>query len=208
MRPTFFLSIALLSFGVDITQADVPNERPFGFDIDVRTGWVFGDCSSGLSVGVSPRLRYQVLALGLDVQGATTILATSMGSLAATGGLALPWGRFRLDALGEFGVNGYTGVGASWLGDDPGASGALPFAGGRGALLVCVSCGPTGRSVWLGFTASYARDLYSVDETYTYVDPGASWFGEEYDAREVSNTVRLGQRRVAAFVTASFALPL
>ncbi len=123
------------------------------------------------------------------------------------GGFSLTLGRVRVDALSEFGVNAYTGVGAALLSDDPGASGSVPFAGGRGALLVCVSCNSKTRSLWLGLAAHYNTDLYTEIKEYTYVET-QSWFDEDPYQQPVVTSVEIGQTRVAVFATATFTFAL
>jgi hypothetical protein len=203
MRPTLWFATAAYTVNLGALRAAPSPPSPFAFETDVRAGWVQGKQAAGVAVGITPRLRYRFVTLGADVQGAT-ILLRSLASVAVTGGLSVPLGRVRVVALGELGSNAYFGVGANFLANDPGTQVRVPYAGGRGALLVRVLGGPTGRSLWVGLSGEYAEDLYTATQTYTFIQRG----DQETNDQERSRTVHVRQSRVAAFVTATFSLPL
>jgi hypothetical protein len=198
----------LLSLSVvQLARAESKDSHPLALDADVQLGWVQGKHSGGADAGITARLRYAFLALGLSGQAAHALLG-SMASASVVAGVSIPVGFIRFDGLGELGLNTYSSVGAELLGNDPGAGGTLPFAGGRAAVLARVFQSHGGTSLWVGPAVQYATDLRHATVTYTYRDQGQDWFsGDEYD-NLVTNSVRLGQSRVSVLMTVNLRLPL
>jgi hypothetical protein len=184
-----------------------PEARPLALDVEAQVGWVEGDQSGGVDLGATARIRYSVLTAGISLQGATSIFG-GLGIVSGVGGLSLPIGFIRFDALGEFGFNAYTGVRSNFWTHDPGAHATLPFAGGRASLLARVFQNNRGRIVWLGPSIQYAKDLYSTTRTYTFRDQGEDWLnGGSYD-RLGTSTVRVGQTRISILATIAVTIPL
>jgi hypothetical protein len=200
------LTAGFLLCGSRVVYAAAPSSGPLALDVEGQAGWVQGAQSGGVALGGSARVRYGVLTGGGSLQGATTLFAT-MGSLSALGGLSLPVGLMRFDALGELGINAYSGVGGNFLRHDPGAHATLPFVGVRAQVLAYVFRNARGGSIWLGPSVQYAQDLSATLRTYSYRDQGTDWFsGENYD-RQVTSTVRVGQSRISILVTVGATIP-
>jgi hypothetical protein len=192
---------ALLLSASQIARAET-SASALSFDPEMQLGWLQGKHSSGLGFGLTARLSYSIFTAGLSAQGA--MLFNAMTSVSAVGGLSIPIGFVRVDALGELGYNAYSAVGADLLGDDPGANARLPFAGARLSLLGRIFRSHTGRSLWLGPAVQYAKDLYTTKRTYTY--EGSDWLsGDDYVATE---TVRIGQPRWSFLAVLSASLPM
>jgi hypothetical protein len=184
-----------------------PGARPLALELEGHAGWMQGRHDGGVALGVTSRVRYGVLTAGGSLQGATTLLS-GMGSLSAVAGLSAPLGILRWDALGEAGVNAYTGVGSNFLSGDPGVSAALPFVGARSSVLVRVLRNRRGVDLWVGPSFHYASDLGSTSRTYSYHSQGSDWiFG---DARDewVTRTVHVGQARYSVLAVVSITVPL
>jgi len=207
VRRAALLSAVFILRGSQIAHAAAPDSGPLALDVEGQLGWLQGSHSGGVDLGATARLRYGILTAGASIQGAT-ILFGSMGSVSGVAGLSLPVEFIRLDALAEFGLNAYSGVGSNFLSNDPGVRATLPFAGFRTSLLACVFRNARGGSVWLGPSVQYAKDLYSTTRTYTYRDQGESGFSGEYYDRLVTNTVRVGQSRFSILATVSTTIPL
>jgi hypothetical protein len=129
--------MGFLACATPCRAADVDHTSNFLSAIELQgfVGHIDGEHSGGFTLGATGRLRYSVLTAGVSVLGATQVLGSTMVASSALGGLTLPLGQIRLDALGEFGANSYSGVGSGFLSDDPGASATLPFAGARIGVL-------------------------------------------------------------------------
>lgn len=201
------LTAVFMLWGSRVAHAAAADPGPLALDVEGQVGWTQGAQSGGATLGGTARIRYGVLTGGVSLQGATTVFG-AMGSLSALGGLSLPLGFMRFDALAEAGLDAYSGVGANFLTNSPGASATLPFAGARASLLACLHRTRRGGSVWLGPTFEYAKDLHSTTRTYTYRDQGEDWFdGDQYD-NLVTESVRVGQSRVSILATIGGTIPL
>lgn len=201
------LSAALLLCFTRLSYAGSSSSSPLGLEFDSQLGWIQGQHSGGVDEGATVRLRYRVVTAGVGFQGATNLFGI-MGSFSTVAGLSIPIELVRLDALAEFGVNGYTGVGSNFLSQDPGASAAIPFVGARTSLLARVLRNGRGFSIWLGPSVQYASDLYSATRTYNYRDKHSDWFTGNSTDELVTRTVRIGQSRWSFLATMSMSLPL
>jgi hypothetical protein len=196
--------ITAIVCGNAVARADTASLDEFAFELDTHLGWIEGQHSGGPAFALTPRVRYFPFTLGASAQGAT-VLIDSMGSLSAVGGLCLPLGPLRWDALAELGYNGYEDVGSGLLSDDPGASAVVPFAGARIGLLAPLPASRDGISAWIGISIHYAEDLRSETRTYTYIN--SPWFSLWADPdQEITRTVRMGQSRLSMLVAVTVAL--
>lgn len=207
----YFRAAALIALcvlcGSRSVYAAPPGSRPLALDVEGQVGWVEGDQSGGVDLGATARVRYGVLTAGTSLQGATSVFG-GLGIVSGVGGLSLPIGFIRFDALGEFGLNAYAGVRSNFLTHNPGAHATLPFAGARASLLARVFHNGQGRSVWLGPSIQYAKDLYFTTRTYTFRDQGEDWFNGEYYDKLITKTVRVGQTRISILATVAATIPL
>jgi hypothetical protein len=204
------LAAALIVWGSRATHAlptSSVRSAPLALEVDGQLGWVDGQHSGGVDLGATARVRYHVLTVGLSLQGASVGFG-SMASAGIVGGVAVPIGFLRLDALAELGLNAYAGVGSNFLRDDPGTGATLPFAGARAALLARLHQKANGASVWLGPAFHYAEDLRSTTSTYTYWDDSANWSTGESSDQWVTESARIGQARYSFLAVASVTLPL
>src|SRR5512145_2263000 len=200
--------VAILALGSTRTVlAQSTSVSSLRLDVEGHLGWTEGQHNGGLTLGITPHIRYKLLTAGVDLKGATIIL-NSMGSFSAVAGLAIPLEFVRLDAMAELGLSSYAAAGSNFLNNDPGASATLPFAGGRASLLIRVYHTPRGEDVWIGPSIDYAKDLRSTTRTYTYRYQGEDWFNGGYDDYSTTRTVRIGQSRLSYLLTIGVTLPL
>jgi hypothetical protein len=210
VRLRFTLFAAVIACASRAAQASPPSSgrsAPLVLEIDGQMGWVDGQHSGGVDLGATARIRYHVLTAGMSLQGAT-LLFGSMASASAVGGLAIPIGFMRLDALAELGVNAYTSVGSNVLRNDPGAGATLPFVGARLSALARIHRAPNGASVWIGPALQYAEDIRSTTRTYTYRDQSQDWFTGESSDERVTDSVHIGQSRYSLLAVIGVTLPL
>jgi len=119
-------------------------------------------------------------------------------------GLGLDQAHWHLALLGDSGVHSYTGVGAGFLSDDPGAGGTVPYAGARTEIGYIFYRGK--RSAFGITTAFYANtDLSSIRRKYTYTEH--DWlFDDSSFTQRATHTI--GQTQLAASVGALWLLDL
>lgn len=177
-----------------------PTPDSIAIAVDSQVGWTQGRHNGGATFGVSPLVRYKLLAAGASLQGATTGF-NAMGSASALFGFSVPTEFVRVDVLAELGINSYSGVGANFLSQDPGASATLPFAGARSALLVRLFRNSRGQDIWIGPSIHYAKDLRSTGRSYSYHYQGYDWISGTYDDYWETNSVRIGQSRLCYMIT-------
>lgn len=206
-RVAAFLAAVVLHVSRTV-HADTSGSNLVALELDGRCGWIDGRHSGGVAVGTTGRVRYAVLTAGLSLQGAT-ILFGSMGSTSGVGGLSIPLGFIRLDALAEFGINGYTGVGSNFLNGDPGTNAILSFAGTRTAVLVRVLRTRQGENVWLGPQIQYAKDLDSITRTYTFIrDDSFGPLAATISRPSGSHTVNIGQSSWSYLLVVGVTMPI
>jgi hypothetical protein len=160
---------------------------PFRVSVQKGTGWTQGEHSGGLTLEGSALGHWKELRLGVTGQFATGLLNNELGFAAVAGlGLGDP---LQVTVLGEAGMHHYSGVGAGFMSEDPGADGSLPYAGGR--LLVGYRVTHS-RRVNFALAGSFAlnHDLHTLTRHYSYTETGWLFSDESYPVEE---TVTLGQ---------------
>lgn len=129
---------------------------------------LYAGYGGSLVLGGDFLMRYRLLEGGALCQMMFSLSTKNIGC-----GLALgvsprtTW--LGVDLLGVFGGRHWSGVGTTFLSDDPGGSATLPFAGLRGGVSIYVD--PFVFSFWLGVDNDLARRHVS----YSY--NGGGWFG-------------------------------
>jgi hypothetical protein len=146
--------------------------------------------------------RFGPFELGLD--GQATALISSMLGVGADAGLHFG-NDLSLRLLASAGVHSYAGVGRHLLSDDPGASGTVPYLGGR---LVLGYSFPTRAGTrhrpFIGLIASLDDDLARDGKSVNYTQE--NWiFGGSSDA---TSTHTIGQATIGGFVVAGVDLDL
>ena len=178
--PQWWLTLLLL------LSAGSAHADPFGVSVQHGYGWTQGEHSGGLTADALALVHWNVLRLGATGQFAT-FLGTGESALGAIAGLGFG-DPLQVAVLGEAGMHHYSGVGSGFLSEDPGADGALPFAGGK--LLMGYRL-TRGRRVNVALVSGFSlnRDLHTLTRHYHYTEIG--WLsGNTYDAEE---TVVIGQ---------------
>ncbi len=150
------------------------------------------DAGMGFTLAGAAMRRTGPIEVGAAIELGTQIFGYSYVGLAGALGVGVRTrSGVRIDVLALGGSHSYTGVGAAFLSDDPGASGTVGFAGGRIFASYPMFRGP--HHMTLGIGGSYEKDVTQWHVTYDYVQSG--WFGHEDftdHADHVLGTQRLG----------------
>ncbi|HTM43932.1 MAG TPA: hypothetical protein VL137_03200 [Polyangiaceae bacterium] len=174
----------------------------FAWDGYAGNGVSGGKHTGGLLLDGRLLFHVGVLRLGTGAQlaGLFSWELTWAGLL----GLGLDQAHWHLALLGDSGVHSYTGVGAGFLSDDPGAGGTVPYAGARTEIGYIFYRGK--RSAFGITTAFYANtDLSSIRRKYTYTEH--DWlFDDSSFTQRATHTI--GQTQLAASVGALWLLDL
>ncbi|HMJ16029.1 MAG TPA: hypothetical protein VK524_31650 [Polyangiaceae bacterium] len=145
----------------------------------------------GVVLGTTAKIRSGILVGGALFETGGGLLSDSFMGAAALAGVSarLPQ-RLRFELLGAVGYHHYEDVGKDWLfGSNPGASGGMPYAGGRvGASYLF---GKRTGHFELGLYANYDHDLERERVRYSYYE-GAWLFGGE---GEVTSEQTIGMSR-------------
>ena len=155
-----------------------------------------GDDSAGVVLGASAKVRSGWLVGGALLELGGALLAYNYVGAAALGGVGTRVDRHvRLELLGAAGYHHYSDVGRDILwGDDPGASGGMPFVGGRAGASYLF--GKRQSHFELGLFGSYDRDLYEKRVRYSYLDDSGGWFGSDGTVERYTSEQTLGWSRI------------
>jgi hypothetical protein len=187
MNFTHYLSLAAFTFSTlgisalahaqeaDATQTKAPRSAPPS-DIALHSygGSFLGSGNDqGYFAGADIKYRANLLEVGAFGElGATTFGYDYKGFGGTLGlGYRTPF-NLRLSLAGALGAHFYEHVGGALLSDDPGASAALAFAGGRASASYLFLKGRT--HIEVGVTASVDDDLTRPKVTETYLS--TSWW--------------------------------
>ena len=192
------IGLALLASGVARAEGEPP-AAPDDTKVDVRIAAQIGGFSGadggGPAIGVLGLGRYSSFEAGIDAQAGSALFRGGHGSVALAGGLGLvPAARWRIDLLGELGLDAYQGFGGSHLlSNDPGANATLPFAGARAGVARRF------RYFELGLGGTFGEDLTRQTVTYTYTERDRGpFFGGA--GGPTTRTVTIGGERVGVML--------
>jgi hypothetical protein len=169
------IGLTLLSASVARAEGEAP-PAPGDTSADVRIagqiGGYGGADGGGPAIGILALGRYANFEGGIDAQAGTALFRGGYGYVALAGGLGLvPGARWRIDLLGELGLDAYQGFGGRHLlSSDPGANATLPCAGAR------VGVARRFGRFELGLSGTFGEDLTRPTVTYTYTDQGGGLF--------------------------------
>ncbi len=167
------LALGLTAVPAQAREADSATSSAPSTDIAVR-GYAMGfrsDQAAGGSLGGMMTLRSGPFELGGFGEGGASVLDYDYTAIGGAGGLG--WRSedgIRLSALAVAGSHHYRGFDRGFLSDDPGASAAVPFAGGR----VLASYRLWGK-LDVGLMGMAEKDLETETVRYSYTSE--SWFG-------------------------------
>ena len=203
-----FLSILVIAlFAFYTRSASAQSEQsvetePATFDLhlDAQVGVYGGREGGGLTVGALLLARGSLFEAGAQAQAGAGLFAYDYASLGGLAGIGFsPAEHWRLDLLGELGVDSYDHFGhGSFFSGDPGASAVRHYAGGRIAIMRRAGI------FEIGYAAGFTSDLDNANVQYTYAD--VSWLGDSNTMS--SRTVRVGTYRVTTMLTLGAAFDL
>jgi hypothetical protein len=196
--PLLTVALALLSSGMaraDGEAAPAPRDTKADIRIAGQVGGFGGTEGGGPAIGVLGLARYSLFEAGIDAQTGAALLRGAYGYVALAAGLGLvPAHRWRIDLLGELGLDAHHGFGGEYIfSNDPGAGATLPFAGAR------VGIARRFGRFELGLGGTVGEDLTRQTVTYTYTDRGGLLGG---NGGLATRTVTIGGERA----TVMFAL--
>ena len=132
-----------------------------------------GLSSEGIHFGAMALARIGVIAVG-PMFSYSGLFSTKIGGGVGLGASTRGADRFGFDALGEFGVHSHH-VAGGLLSDDPGATGTIPYAGGRVGVRWTLGNTTNRARPHVGVWLFVRQDLSSHTATYQYEEEG--WFG-------------------------------
>jgi hypothetical protein len=156
-----------------------------------------GEDEGGAVLGANAKVRSGWLVGGALLEFGGALFAYNYVGAAALGGIGTRVNRHvRLELLGAAGYHYYSDVGRDFLwGEDPGASGGLPFVGGRAGASYLF--GKRQSHFELGLYGNYDHDLYEKRVRYSYVGDSGGFFGGDGDELErYTSEQTLGWSRV------------
>ncbi|HEY6557801.1 MAG TPA: hypothetical protein VI072_11025 [Polyangiaceae bacterium] len=126
----------------------------------------------GVVLGVNAKVRSQWVVVGALLECGGALLADNFVGAAALAGIGPRVNEHvRLELLGAGGYHHYSAVGRDILwGNDRGASGGMPFVGGRAGASYLSGRGRNHFEI--GLYGSYDHDLSRERVRYSYVDEG------------------------------------
>lgn len=165
--------VACVGLTLFVSEVAAATEAPPAADVFLAgslgaSRFDFGGVSHRPFVGLDALIRWHALEAGVGAEWKTMVSWNALDAHVSLG-LALPLAPIRLEILGVGGVRDYPDWGRAFLGSDPGATAALPYAGAR--LRVSHELArKSGVAALLGISAGYDRDLWRKHVDYTYID--------------------------------------
>ena len=198
--PLFLSALAIALFAFYTRSAAAQTEQsaetpPPVFDVhlDGQVGAYGGRTGGGLNVGALVLVRAAVFEIGAQGQLGAGLFTYDYSALGGLAGLGFtPAEHWRLDLLGEIGVDSYDHFDAGgFFSGDPGASALRYYAGGRIAIMRRAGI------FEIGYAAGFTSDLDNADVHYTYTGGGLLGDPNQMNSR----TVRVGTYRVTGMLT-------
>lgn len=165
-------------------------------------GLAGGEGTGGLGLTLLATHRWRFLELGVDAHVSAFI--SHQAGLGGVGGFHFG-DQLSLRLLGGAGFHSYGGIGRGLLSDDPGVSGAVPYAGGRVVLGYSFRSRPGLRHRgFIGLMGGLDQDLAREKRTVTYLEEGWLFGG----TTEQTSVHTVGQLTMSGFLVAGVDLDL
>lgn len=168
---------------------------PHDWRISGALGGFARDGEGGVVLGVNAKVRSQWVVVGALLECGGALLAENFVGAAALAGVGPRVSEHvRLELLGAGGYHHYSGVGRDALwGNDPGASGGMPFVGGRAGASYLF--GRRRSHFEIGLYGSYDHDLSRERVRYSYSEESGGLFGGSAEPERRTAEETLGWSR-------------